>query len=40
MTRAQTAFAVAACILCTLSATILLAVAASDVMDLILGVGK
>lgn len=40
MTRAQTAFAVTACLLCTISAAILLAVAASEVMDLVLGVVK
>jgi len=40
MTRAQTAFAVVTCAVCTISAAILLAVAASEVMDLVLGVVK
>lgn len=40
MTRLTAAFAVTACLLCTISAAILLAVAASEVMDLILGVAK
>lgn len=40
MTRPTAAFAVVTCAVCTISVAILIAVAASEVMDLVLGVVK